>query len=141
MCLQHLRLADFDESLIKPQTNDFIEYQLALARMNVREGAMSTFQYHEAEKNIREMVKRMNKANIPLDMISSVRALDAGIRQIQTEGNIKKFDLDSYFINERINPDAIFIFPSYMKESLPPRSKREKNFYKEIDTSKIRRVN
>ncbi len=63
----------------KPQTNDFIEYQLALARMDVREGKMSSFDYSGAERLIKKLVDRMNKSNVPLSLISSANGLDQAL--------------------------------------------------------------
>jgi hypothetical protein len=60
-----------------------IELQFALARMDVEsKPSFSEFDYMEARKNARTLIKRLNDADIGLGIISSPVGLNAGIRDM-----------------------------------------------------------
>ena len=123
-------------SSTKPQTTDFFEYQLALARKDVRDGdkKMSRFDYQATVKRIRNLVRRMNEANIPLGLISSADGLDAALRGIEYEDYQEE---DRLLINYNLYRDTTkpMIIPkedfnsSIPKTILPKENFEKRNYY------------
>ena len=80
----------FIESLIaanKPKTTPFLDYQFALARMDVRDGKMAQgeYGYHLNINKKKKLIQKLNEANIPLTTISDANGLDIALTAIENE--------------------------------------------------------
>ena len=86
------------EPIMKPTTTDFIEYQFALARMDVKDGKMHPAEYKAVRASVSELVKRLNEANVPLTVLSSPDGLDNVLNAMVKE-EILKYQVSAYFKN------------------------------------------
>lgn len=92
----------------KPETNDFIEYQFALASMEVHDGKLSGFVYRQKREQINEMVKRMNDANVPISLISNVHSFNDALAQIDRENYMDRIYKKIYIDEEKESRKIIY---------------------------------
>ena len=87
----HISYFPGKEPIQKSTTTNFIEYQFALAQKDVRDGKMHPLEYKAARAKVRELVERMNKADVPLSALSSPDGLDNSLKAMAREV-MSKFD-------------------------------------------------
>lgn len=98
------------------QLSTFIEYQLALARKDVRESRMGRMEYARVRKNVDSFLLRMHQAGIPVDVISSPEGLDRAIRaeSSRSESDVHDEDLRMIYVPYIRTPISKLEEPKYI---------------------------
>ncbi|MEK6917346.1 MAG: hypothetical protein AABW51_00170 [Nanoarchaeota archaeon] len=99
----------------KPTTNDFIDYQLALVKMDVRDGKMLAHQYFYQKGLIEELVGRMNEGDVPLGLISNPEGLDNGLGEIEWERRRELYKNNLELRSNKLIKKE-YLFPENLKE-------------------------
>jgi len=124
------------EPSIWADTNDFLQYQFTLARMNTPNREISNTNLQHSIKMIIKLVRKLNEVNIPLRVINDADSLDATLSRIEDEEEIfqKRF-ISGYF-------DPSFPKESYKSKYFNPKTKREyKIISKRFEECSIERNN
>jgi len=102
-------ILEMPHKMLSKPTNNFIEYQFALASMDVADGKISRNQYKKYRNAINTMVRKIDKAGIPVSLISNVDAFNAILSEGITDNLPKEVKFGSpYEISESIIHRNIF---------------------------------
>lgn len=90
-----------------PQTSEFLDYQFTLARMDVRDGKMAKADYAVTRGNAQAIIRRLNEAIIPLEIISDANSLDTALTQIENENTNQSLQFFKYIKDSKYFEDKI----------------------------------
>jgi len=74
---------------IEPTTNEFLEYQFALAIMDVADGKLSKDKYSKDRKNAKKLVTEMNQAGMHLSLINEPHSFNLALNKITKDKEMR----------------------------------------------------
>jgi hypothetical protein len=95
---KNFRDSDYFVTHRSPEDLEFFEYQLALARKDVREGKMKGYDYDYSVSLVKEVVENLEDVKLPLSVINTASGLDKAIEGVRKNreqifwGNFVKYD-------------------------------------------------